>query len=82
LKAYFVNIYVFEVPSGSAVINTAPINTPPPYFEYDIFAFTLTGELNVDVIPQDTSANSSADVLQFYMPSSPPATECVLLVGF
>ena len=82
LKGYFVIIYVFDVPSGSSGINVSPINTPPPFFVYDIFMFTLTGEIDIDVIPQDISANSSANVIQFYMPSSAPATECALLVGF
>jgi len=41
-----------------------------------------TGEIDIDVVPQDTSANSTSDVIQFYMPSTAPATECALLVGF
>jgi hypothetical protein len=74
LKAYVVVIQVTNVPSGSTGINVTPMNIPTPEISTYGIHTNITGQLNIDIV--------NASSIQFDMPSSAPAIDGLIVIGF
>jgi hypothetical protein len=74
LKAYIVVIKVTSVPPGSTGINVSPMNIPGPEISTYGIHTNITGQLNIDIV--------NASSIQFDMPSSAPAIDGLIVIGF